>query len=45
MLQIMAYEIPYIEKAVQKNIDATISLYGLAEVMVEGIYYNSIKYM
>ena len=44
MSQIMAYEIPYIEKKPYKNINGTISLYGLAEVIVEGIYYNSIKF-
>ena len=44
MSQIMAYEIFYIEKSRTKNIDGTILLYGLAEVIVEGIYYNSIKF-
>ena len=43
MLQIMAYDIPYIEKSPTKNIHTTISLYGLAEVIVEGIYHNFIK--
>ena len=43
MSQTMAYEIPYIEKNHTKNIDDTNSPYGLAEVIVEGIYYNSIK--
>ena len=43
MSQIMAYEIPYTEKSRTKNIDRTILLYGLAGVIVEGIYYNSIK--
>ena len=42
MLQIMTYEIPYIEQSRTQNIDAPISLYGLAGVMVEDIYYNSI---
>ena len=33
MLQIMAYDTPYIEKSPTKNIYSTISLYVLAEVM------------
>ena len=37
MLQIMAYDTPYIEKNLTKNIDTTISLYVLAEVIVKGI--------
>ena len=44
MSQIMAYEIPYIEKSRTKNIDGTISLYSLAQVIVESIYYNSVKF-
>ena len=43
MLQIMAYDTPSIEKSITKMIDITVSLYVLAEVFVEGIYYNTIK--
>ena len=39
----MAYEIPYIEKKPYKKYDTTISLYVLAEGIVEGIYYNSMS--
>ena len=34
MLQIMTYDTPYNKKALQKNIDTTVSLYVLAEVNV-----------
>ena len=37
MLQIMAYDTPYIEKNRTQNIDTTVSLYALADVIVEGI--------
>ena len=43
MLQIMTYNTPYIEKKPHKNIDTTVLLYVLAELIVEGIYNNSIK--
>ena len=43
MLQIMACDTPYIEKKPYKNMDTTVLLYVLAEVIVEGIYSNSIK--
>ena len=43
MLQIMTYDTPYIEKSPTNDIDTTVSLYVLAEVIVEDIYYNSIK--
>ena len=43
MLQTMAYDTPYIEKSPTKNIDTTVSLYVLSEVIVEGMYYHSIK--
>ena len=43
MLQLIAYDTPYIEKSLTKNIDTIVSFYVLAEVIVEGIYYNSIK--
>ena len=39
----MAYDTPPIEKSITKIIDITVSLYVLPEVIVEGIYYNSIK--
>ena len=39
----MTYDTPYIEKKPHKNIDTTVSLYVLTEVIVEGIYYNSFK--
>ena len=39
----MTYDTPYIEKSLTKNIDTTVSLYVLAEVIVEGIYNNYIK--
>ena len=42
MLQIMTYDTPYIKKSPTKNIDTTVALYVLAEVIVEIIYYNSI---
>ena len=34
---------PTLKKSPTKNIDTTILLYVLAEVIVEGIYYNSMK--
>ena len=43
MLHIVTYDTPYIEKSPTKNIDTTVSLYVLADIIVEGIYYNSIK--
>ena len=43
MLQIMTYDTPYIVKSIRQKIDTTFSLYVVAEVIVEGIYYYSIK--
>ena len=43
MLQIVTYDTPYIKKNPTKTIDATVSLYVLSKVIVEAIYYKSIK--
>ena len=42
MFQIMAYDTPHIEKSPTKTV-ISVSPYVLAEVIVEGIYYNSIQ--
>ena len=44
MLQIMAYDTPYIEKSPTKNIATTVSLYVPDKVFLEGICYDSINF-